>query len=62
MIIHMEKEKIKDKCPYVAKCGACHIGQKSYEEELVDKKKLVEKYIGKYCKVNDVEGMYEPYT
>ena len=57
----MEKEKIQDKCPYVAKCGACHIGQKSYEEELVDKKKLVEKYIGKYCKVNDVAGMYYPY-
>ena len=57
----MEKEKIKDKCPYVVKCGACHIGQKSYEEELADKKKLVEKYIGKYCKVNDVAGMYYPY-
>ena len=57
----MEKEKIKDKCPYVAKCGACHIGQKSYEEELIEKKKMVEKHIGKYCKVNDVAGMYYPY-
>ena len=48
------------KCPYVKKCGACHIGEKNYEEELADKKKLVEKYVGKYCKVNDVAGMYYP--
>ena len=48
------------KCPYVEKCGACHIGEKNYEEELSEKKKLVEKYVGKYCKVNDVAGMYYP--
>lgn len=52
---------IKEKCPYVEKCGACHMGQTSYEEELVEKKKFVEKHIGKYCKVNDVAGMYYPF-
>lgn len=52
---------IKEKCPYAEKCGACHMGKTSYEEELLEKKKLVEKYIGKYCKVNDVAGMYYPF-
>ena len=52
---------IKEKCPYVDKCGACHMGQTSYEEELIEKKKLVEKHIGKYCRVNDVAGMYYPF-
>lgn len=49
-------------CPYVAKCGACHIGEKSYEEELAEKKAQVVTHIGKYCgKINDVAGMYYPY-
>lgn len=51
-----------EQCPYVARCGACHIGEKSYEEELADKKKRVVENIGKYCrKINDVAGMYYPY-
>lgn len=49
-------------CPYVAKCGACHIGEKSYEEELAEKKAQIVTHIGKYCgKINDVAGMYYPY-
>ena len=51
----------KEKCVYVENCGACHLGQKTYEDELIEKKKVVEKYVGKYCKVNDVAGMYYPY-
>ena len=35
----MEKKEIVERCPYVKKCGACHIGEKSYEEELAEKKK-----------------------
>lgn len=52
---------IKEKCPYADKCGACHMGQTSYEEELIEKKRLVEKHIGKLCRVNDVAGMYYPF-
>lgn len=60
--IHMGKAEISEKCPYAEKCGACHIGQKSYEEELVEKKKWITENIGKYCgKINDVAGMYYPY-
>lgn len=51
-----------EKCPYVERCGACHMGQTSYEEELNNKKKFVEKNIKKYCSnINDVSGMYYPY-
>lgn len=51
-----------EKCPYVAKCGACHIGEKSYEDELAEKKKRVADNIGKYCdRIHDVAGMYYPY-
>lgn len=58
----MEKTCVLEKCPYAAKCGACHIGEKSYEEELADKKKWVVDNIGHYCKkINDVAGMYYPY-
>ena len=50
---------MQEKCPYVEKCGACHMGQTTYEEELAAKKELVESYIGKYCKnIHDVAGMY----
>lgn len=51
----------QEKCPYVEKCGACHLGQRTYEEELAEKKKWVKENIGKYCRVNDVSGMYYPF-
>ena len=53
---------IQEKCPYVEKCGACHMGQPTYEEELIAKKELVESHIGKYCRnIHDVAGMYYPF-
>ena len=48
-------------CPYVKKCGACHIGDKTYEEELAEKKRQIEKYVKKYCPVKAMTGMYYPY-
>ena len=35
---------IQEKCPYVEKCGACHMGQTTYEEELAAKKELVKSF------------------
>ena len=53
---------IQEKCPYVEKCGACHMGQTTYEEELAAKKELVKSHIGKYCRnIHDVAGMYYPF-
>ena len=37
----MENVSQTQQCPYVAKCGACHIGEKSYEEELAEKNPLI---------------------
>lgn len=48
-------------CPYVTKCGACHIGERTYEEELAQKKRQIENAVKKYCPVRDMTGMYYPY-
>lgn len=51
-----------EQCPYVTRCGACHIGEKGYEDELAEKKEYVIQHIGKYCsQIHDVAGMYYPY-
>lgn len=57
----MSIAEVNKSCPYVEKCGACHIGSMTYEEELAEKKRQVEKYVKKYCPVRDVAGMYYPY-
>ncbi|MDE7272009.1 MAG: 23S rRNA (uracil(1939)-C(5))-methyltransferase RlmD [Lachnospiraceae bacterium] len=58
----MGKKECVENCPYVKKCGACHIGEKSYADELAEKRKRVVDNIGKYCnRVNPVAGMYYPY-
>lgn len=57
----MSSAEVNKGCPYVGKCGACHIGNRTYEEELAQKKQQVEKYVKKYCPVKDVSGMYYPY-
>ena len=57
----MSDVKIYKSCPYVKKCGACHIGDRTYEEELAQKKQQVETYIKKYGPVTDMVGMYYPY-
>lgn len=58
----MGKKEIEERCSYVKRCGACHIGERGYEAELAEKKKWVVDNIGKYCgKINDVAGMYYPY-
>ena len=57
----MSNTEINRSCPYVKKCGACHIGDRTYEEELAQKKRQVETYIKKYCPVTGMVGMYYPY-
>ena len=57
----MSDTETNKSCPYVKKCGACHIGDRTYEEELAEKKKQIEKYVKKYCPVKDMSGMYYPY-
>ena len=50
-------------CPYVTKCGACHVGTEEYSTELENKRDFVKKCIGKYCRrINDTIGMFYPYN
>ena len=51
----------QENCPYEKRCGACRIGQGTYEEGLAEKQRRVQKGIGKYCRVNKIQGMYYPF-
>ena len=48
-------------CPYAKKCGGCDYQGTSYEKQLKEKQKLVQKYVGKFCKVQPIIGMEHPY-
>lgn len=61
MVVKMSVTNINKSCQYVKKCGACNIGDMTYEEELAEKKRQVEKHVKKHCPVKAVVGMYYPY-
>lgn len=48
-------------CPVISKCGGCQVLCEDYQKHLLDKQKMVEKLIGKHCKVEDIIGMKEPF-
>ena len=48
-------------CPYSKKCGGCDYQGVPYEKQLKEKQKLVQKYVGKFCKVQPMIGMEQPY-
>ena len=50
----------KGVCPYLKKCGGCNILMQSYEAELKEKQKAVEKHIKSYCPVEPIIGMKDP--
>ena len=50
----------KSACPYIRECGGCNALRHSYEDELLEKQKSVEKLLSKYCKVENIIGMKEP--
>lgn len=47
-------------CPYRRDCGGCRIHEKSYQEHLKEKQKLVKELLVKYCPVESIVGMEEP--
>ncbi|MCM1184264.1 MAG: 23S rRNA (uracil(1939)-C(5))-methyltransferase RlmD [Roseburia sp.] len=51
----------QERCPYEKRCGACRIGQGTYEEGLAEKQRWVESCLKKYCRVNGIQGMYYPF-
>lgn len=48
-------------CPVINKCGGCQIQHYSYEKQLEEKQRQVNNLISKYCKVENIIGMKDPY-
>lgn len=48
-------------CMYAKKCGGCDYQGISYEKQLKNKQEMVKKNVGKFCKVNPIIGMEQPY-
>ena len=61
------KEEIKvanerDACSHAKKCGGCQLQNMSYARQLEYKQAKVVGLIGKYCRVEKIIGMAEPYN
>lgn len=48
-------------CPYAKKCGGCSLQNLTYEEQLSLKQAKVIRLVGKYCHVDEIIGMDEPF-
>lgn len=48
-------------CPIAKKCGGCQLQNLDYEEQLSLKQSKIIKYIGKYCHVDEIIGMDDPF-
>lgn len=56
------KENIKSgSCPVYKKCGGCQLQNLTYDEQLKFKQRKVEKLLSKFCKVDTIIGMENPY-
>ncbi len=49
------------KCSVINRCGGCQIQHYSYEKQLEEKQKQVNNLISKYCNVENIIGMVDPY-
>ncbi|HEY9574558.1 MAG TPA: 23S rRNA (uracil(1939)-C(5))-methyltransferase RlmD [Lachnospiraceae bacterium] len=56
----MKKEKVIAICPYTKRCGGCDFQGIDYKEQLKKKKKILEKCLGKYGKIETVVSMENP--
>ncbi len=57
----MREEKKKGLCPVSKKCGGCQMIDVPYEEQLRRKQALLQKLLGKYCRVHPIVGMENPF-
>lgn len=48
-------------CPLYKKCGGCQLQNMTYEQQLSFKQAKTIKYLGKFCHVEEIIGMAEPY-
>lgn len=58
-----EKNNELDKlnCPVVNKCGGCQLQHYSYEKQLEEKQRQVNMLLDKFCNVEQIIGMENPY-
>ncbi|MBP1542670.1 MAG: 23S rRNA (uracil(1939)-C(5))-methyltransferase RlmD, partial [Oscillospiraceae bacterium] len=48
-------------CPHYRKCGGCQLQNMTYEKQLSFKQVKVIHLLGRYCHVDEIIGMQEPY-
>ena len=51
----------KSICPHAKKCGGCQLLNLSYEEQLKHKQVKAIRLLGKFCHVEEIIGMENPY-
>lgn len=57
-----EKRKgLGNGCPLYKKCGGCQLQNMTYSEQLSFKQAKAIRFLGKYCHVEEIIGMREPY-
>ncbi|MDF2865915.1 MAG: rlmCD [Clostridia bacterium] len=56
------KYRVFPKCPYFFQCGGCQIQHMSYEGQCNFKQTIVNNLLSKYCSVNKILGMDNPYS
>ena len=49
------------KCSVSKKCGGCQLSNMDYQRQLRFKQAVVVKLLRRYCRVNEIIGMSEPY-
>lgn len=57
-----KKEQKQSFCPVAGKCGGCQLQNMSYERQLAFKEAKVIKLLGKFCHVDKIIGMENPYN
>lgn len=55
------KQHPSGQCPLYKKCGGCQLQNMSYPEQLRWKQVLVERLLKKFCRVEPIIGMEDPY-
>lgn len=48
-------------CPYAKKCGGCQLQNLTYSQQLQHKQVLCIRLLGRFCRVDEILGMQEPY-
>lgn len=57
----MESTQNKTRCPHSKKCGGCQLQNLDYKEQLAHKERTCIRLLGKFCRVEPVIGMENPY-